>query len=93
MRTFRRICVYCGSITGDARYVYAAERLGRLLASRGIGLVFGGGVDFVQGWGSITIDARYVWGLTDIVDVDEDFTADDGNLRSGSFWFSGGVIF
>jgi uncharacterized protein (TIGR00730 family) len=44
MRSFRRICVYCGS-SGDvhADYLDAARSVGRLLAGRGIGLVFGGG--------------------------------------------------
>jgi uncharacterized protein (TIGR00730 family) len=39
----QRVCVFCGS-SGGNRPVYrdAAERLGRLLAARGIGLVFGG---------------------------------------------------
>lgn len=39
-----RICVFCGSSVG-ARPAYraAAERLGELMAARGIGLVFGGG--------------------------------------------------
>ena len=39
-----RICVFCGSAVG-ARPAYrqAAQRLGGLLARRGIGLVFGGG--------------------------------------------------
>ena len=40
----KRICVFCGSNAGhDARYRAAAEALGRLLASRGIELVYGGG--------------------------------------------------
>ena len=40
----KRICVYCGSSLG-ARPAYkaAAQRLGELMAERGIGLVFGGG--------------------------------------------------
>lgn len=40
----KRICVYCGSSPG-VRPVYraAAERLGRTLAARGLGLVYGGG--------------------------------------------------
>jgi uncharacterized protein (TIGR00730 family) len=40
----KRICVYCGSSVG-ARPAYkeAAQRLGGLMAERGIGLVFGGG--------------------------------------------------
>jgi uncharacterized protein (TIGR00730 family) len=40
----RRVCVFCGSSTGnDARHAGAAAALGRLLAARGLGLVFGGG--------------------------------------------------
>ena len=40
----KRICVFCGSNAGhDARYRAEAETLGRLLASRGIELVYGGG--------------------------------------------------
>lgn len=39
----KRICVYCGSSEGrNAAYAVAAERLGRLLARQGIGLVYGG---------------------------------------------------
>ena len=39
-----RICVFCGSQTGhDPVYIEAARTTGRLLAHRGIGLVFGGG--------------------------------------------------
>src|SRR5215510_4448452 len=42
--TIKRICVFCGSQTG-AREVYGeqARALGRALAERGIGLVYGGG--------------------------------------------------
>jgi len=40
---FQRICVYCGSSPGARpEYLEAAEELGRLLAERGIGLVYGG---------------------------------------------------
>jgi uncharacterized protein (TIGR00730 family) len=39
-----RICVYCGSSPGrDPAYREAAERFGRTLATRDLGLVFGGG--------------------------------------------------
>ena len=39
-----RLCVFCGSSTGTNEiYSAAARELGRLLVSRGIGLVFGGG--------------------------------------------------
>lgn len=40
----QRLCVFCGSNAGhDPAYREAAEALGRLLAARGIGLVYGGG--------------------------------------------------
>ncbi len=40
----KRVCVFCGSNTGTrAAYIEAAENLGKLLAKRGIGLVYGGG--------------------------------------------------
>jgi uncharacterized protein (TIGR00730 family) len=39
-----RICVFCGSSPGaDPAYAEAAADLGRLLAGRGLGLVYGGG--------------------------------------------------
>ena len=39
-----RVCVMCGSSAGrDPAYRQAAEALGRTLAGRGIGVVFGGG--------------------------------------------------
>lgn len=38
-----RICVFCGSSTGNGdRYFDTARLLGRILAERGIGLVYGG---------------------------------------------------
>lgn len=40
----RRVCVFCGSQAGnDPVYARTARELGRLLARRGMGLVFGGG--------------------------------------------------
>jgi len=40
----KRICVFCGSSPGlDPRYLEAARTLGRVLARRGLGLVYGGG--------------------------------------------------
>ena len=40
----KRICVYCGSSPGaNPAHREAAEKLGALLAARGIGLVYGGG--------------------------------------------------
>jgi len=38
------ICVFCGAQSGArGEYLAAAEQLGRLMAARGIGLVYGGG--------------------------------------------------
>ena len=40
----KRVCVYCGSSSGaNPAHREAAEKLGALLAERGIGLVYGGG--------------------------------------------------
>ncbi|RMF75318.1 MAG: TIGR00730 family Rossman fold protein [Planctomycetota bacterium] len=40
----RRVCVYCGSSRNvAAKYTDAARALGRALAERGVGLVYGGG--------------------------------------------------
>ncbi|WP_344633689.1 TIGR00730 family Rossman fold protein [Streptomyces glaucosporus] len=37
-----RICVFCGSSGGGDGYLEAARRVGRTLADRGIGIVYGG---------------------------------------------------
>lgn len=43
-RTFRRICIYCGSSTGhDPVHLEIARAAGEHLARRGIGVVYGGG--------------------------------------------------
>ncbi len=40
----KRLAVYCGSATpADPRYIECAQLVGRTLAERGIGLVYGGG--------------------------------------------------
>jgi uncharacterized protein (TIGR00730 family) len=40
----KRIAVYCGSATpADSRYIELAREVGRTLAERGIGVVYGGG--------------------------------------------------
>lgn len=40
----KRLCVFCGSSPGaDPRYGEAADAVGRILAERGLGLVYGGG--------------------------------------------------
>lgn len=44
MPHFQRLCVFCGSKTGNqAAYAEAARVLGEVLVREGIGLVFGGG--------------------------------------------------
>jgi hypothetical protein len=44
MSALRRVCVFCGSNTGsNPAYRRVADQLGRALATRGLGLVFGGG--------------------------------------------------
>ncbi len=46
----RRVCVFCGSSTGARpEYAAAAEALGRAIAARGMGLVFGGGAVGLMG--------------------------------------------
>lgn len=46
----RRVCVFCGSNPGtDPTYVTAADATGRLLAERGIGVVYGGGTVGLMG--------------------------------------------
>jgi uncharacterized protein (TIGR00730 family) len=44
LRTFKRLCVFCGSSHGaNPAYVQAAKNVGNELARRGIALVYGGG--------------------------------------------------
>ena len=44
MSTLKRICVFCGSSVGSLpAHAAAARELGRTLAERGLGIVFGGG--------------------------------------------------
>ena len=46
----RRVCVFCGSAPGARPdYARAAEALGRAIAARGMGLVFGGGAVGLMG--------------------------------------------
>ena len=46
----RRVCVFCGSAVGARpEYAEAAEALGRAIAARGLGLVFGGGAVGLMG--------------------------------------------
>ena len=46
----KALCVYCGSNPGHREvYAAAAEALGRLLASKGIGLVYGGAAKGLMG--------------------------------------------
>jgi uncharacterized protein (TIGR00730 family) len=44
MSTIRTVCVYCGSSPGTDRvFIEAARRFGEILATDGVGLVYGGG--------------------------------------------------
>lgn len=46
----RRVCVFCGSAAGlRPDYAAAAEALGRAIAARGLGLVYGGGAVGLMG--------------------------------------------
>ena len=46
----RRVCVFCGSSVGNKpAYQDAARAMGKLLATRGIGLVYGGGAVGLMG--------------------------------------------
>lgn len=50
MRKLKRVCVFCGSATGARHdYAEAARALGREVAARGIGLVYGGGAVGLMG--------------------------------------------
>lgn len=55
----KRLCVFCGSKTGDrAVYADAARHLGERMVERGIGLVFGGGHIGLMGVLADTLLAR-----------------------------------
>lgn len=50
MRKLKRVCVFCGSAVGARPdYAEAARALGREVAARGIGLVYGGGAVGLMG--------------------------------------------
>jgi uncharacterized protein (TIGR00730 family) len=50
MSAIRSLCVYCGAYAGkDPTFAGAAESVGRLLASRKIEIVFGGGLRGLMG--------------------------------------------
>lgn len=60
MSTLKRICVFCGSSVGARpAYVEVARELGRTLAGRGLGVVFGGGKVGLMG---VLADAALVAG-------------------------------
>lgn len=50
MKAIRSVCVYCGSSTGrTAIYADSGRALGRILAERGIRIVYGGGSNGIMG--------------------------------------------
>jgi hypothetical protein len=65
--------------------VTVTEDIGDEITSTEIGLTFGGGVDLLQDWGIITIDARYTLALGDLPRA--------GNIKLDTFSIGGGVIF
>ena len=63
LRTFKRICVFCGSSHGaNPSYTEAAKNVGGELARRGIGLVYGGGNVGLMG---VVADAVLAAGIVD----------------------------
>ena len=50
MSAITAVCVYCGSSPGnDPAYSAAAASVGRLIAERGLGMVYGGGAVGLMG--------------------------------------------
>ena len=50
MSTIRNVCVYCGSGPGnDPAFMAAARRVGELMATGRVGLVYGGGSKGLMG--------------------------------------------
>jgi len=59
MNSMKRICVFCGSNSGDDPvYLEAAEEVGEFLAANGIELVFGGGRVGLMGKVADTVMAK-----------------------------------
>ncbi len=57
-------------------------------AGRIVGITFGGGVDFLQEWGVVTVDARYTFGLRQLGEGD-----DGDDVKQDTFVVSGGIVF
>lgn len=53
-----------------------------------VGITLGGGVDFMQDWGVVTVDARYTFGLRQLGEPDE-----GESIKQDTFAVSAGVIF
>ncbi len=43
MKQIKAICVYCGSRTGHPVHIKLAKEMGRIMAVKGLDLVYGGG--------------------------------------------------
>ena len=72
MKHIRSLCVFCGSRTGgDAAFAHAAGSLGRILAERGVRLVYGGGSIGLMGvvMGSVLEHGGEVTGVIPDVEV------------------------
>ena len=58
MKPINAICVYCGSRTGHPDHANLAKELGRIMAERGVDLVYGGGSVGLMGVIAREIKAR-----------------------------------
>ena len=53
--------------------------------STDVGIIFGGGIDFGLNQGKLTVDARYILGLSNVYKTQSDFPEDDSVIKNGVF--------
>ena len=86
LRPIQKICVYCASSTqADPAYLDAAERLGEILASNGIAIVYGAGGVGSMGRladGALARGGRVIGVIPDFMKRLEWYHPDIGELRS-----------
>ena len=73
--------------TAEAAGMTARQDIKDELTGTDVGLTFGGGVDFIQDWGVVTVDGRYTLGLRTL----DESGVDD--VKVGSFQVMAGVVF
>jgi uncharacterized protein (TIGR00730 family) len=77
----KRVCVFCGASTGNRpAYRAAAETLGREIAARGLGLVYGGGAVGLMG---VVADAALDAGAEVIGIIPHGLLAREAGKRNG----------